>query len=62
MGFDDCHAYLRAVSFEFAHPKPESELKPMTTAQLQHDDGRVDRYVFLILPQKILSSTIFLIV
>ena len=43
MGFDDCHAFLRAVSFEFAQSKPESELRPLTLGQILDDDSAIDR-------------------
>eukprot|EP00794_Sanderia_malayensis_P005905 gene5905-6590_t len=44
LGFDDCHLFLRAVSFEFAQRKSEMETRPISTVELLQNDSWVDRY------------------
>ncbi|XP_065070456.1 uncharacterized protein LOC135695319 isoform X3 [Rhopilema esculentum] len=44
LGFDECHLFMRAVSFEFAQKKSDVETKPLSTAQLIQNDSVVDRY------------------
>ncbi|XP_028417505.1 uncharacterized protein LOC114541907 [Dendronephthya gigantea] len=43
-GFDEHHAYLRAVSFDLAQLKPEAELYRISIDTVLDDDGRIDRY------------------
>ena len=43
IGVDECHAFLRPVSFEFAQKKLDGQQKPLTLKQLQDDESRVDR-------------------
>ena len=43
IGFDEYHAFMRAVSFDFAQAKPEAELQNMLIKIVQEDDSRVDR-------------------
>lgn len=44
LGIEECHAFLRPVSFEFAQNKVDGQKKPLTFRQLQDDESRVDRY------------------
>lgn len=43
IGVDECHAYLRPVSFEYAQSKSDQQRKPLTLQQLLEDESRVDR-------------------
>ena len=43
IGVDDCHAFLRPVSFEYAQLKGELQNIPLTLKQLLEDESRVDR-------------------
>lgn len=43
MGLDECHAYMRPVSFDFAKEKLEGEKKPLTTKHLMEDESKLDR-------------------
>ncbi len=45
LGFDDCHLFMRAVSFEFAQRKSEMETRPISTVELLQNDGWIDRLV-----------------
>ena len=44
IGIDECHSYLRPVSFEYAQMKTDSQKKPFKLKQLVEDESRVDRY------------------
>ncbi|XP_068750634.1 uncharacterized protein [Montipora capricornis] len=44
IGFDEYHAFLRAVSFDFAQAKPEAEMQSVLITLVTEDDSRVDRY------------------
>ncbi|CAH3180891.1 unnamed protein product [Porites lobata] len=44
IGFDEYHAFLRAVSFDFAQTKPEAEIQNVLVTIVTEDDSRVDRY------------------
>lgn len=44
IGFDEYHAFLRAVSFDFAQAKPDAEIQNVLITVVQEDDSRVDRY------------------
>ncbi|XP_074637432.1 uncharacterized protein LOC141895506 [Acropora palmata] len=44
IGFDEYHAFLRAVSFDFAQAKPEAEMQSALITLVTEDDSRVDRY------------------
>lgn len=44
IGFDEFHAFLRAVSFDFAQAKPDAEIQSVLITVVQEDDSRVDRY------------------
>ena len=43
IGFDEYHAFLRAVSFDFAQTKPEAEIQNVLFTIVTEDDSRVDR-------------------
>jgi len=43
IGVDECHTYLRPVSFEYAQTKMDSQKRPLKLKQLQEDESRVDR-------------------
>lgn len=43
IGFDEYHAFLRAVSFDFAQAKPDAEIQSVLITVVQEDDSRVDR-------------------
>ena len=43
IGFDEYHAFLRAVSFDFAQAKPDAEIQNVLITVVQEDDSRVDR-------------------
>lgn len=44
IGVDECHAFMRPVSFEYAKSKSELQnQKPLTLKQLLEDDSRIDR-------------------
>lgn len=43
IGFDEYHAFLRAVSFDFAQAKPEAEMQSALITLVTEDDSRVDR-------------------
>ena len=47
LGFDECHLYIRAISFEFAQKKPDAETKPISTTKLIENDSFVDRLSFV---------------
>ena len=44
IGFDEYHAFLRAVSFDFAQAKPDAEIQNVLITVVQEDDSRVDRW------------------
>ena len=44
IGFDEYHAFLRAVSFDFAQAKPDNEIQNVLITVVQEDDSRVDRW------------------
>ena len=43
IGFEEYHAFLRVVSFDFAQTKPEAEAQPVLITVIQEDDSRIDR-------------------
>ena len=43
IGFDEYHAFLRAVSFDFAQAKPEAEMQNVLITVVTEDDSRIVR-------------------
>ncbi|EDO39453.1 predicted protein [Nematostella vectensis] len=50
IGFDEYHAFLRIVSFDFAQTKPEADTDTVSITLIQEDDSRIDRYTPAYLP------------